>query len=149
MVLTAGKRLGDVLGRPLTVQWPTPGDLFTIEERMLELAARWCVSPLKLVYLTPESDLAGADRQNALSFALDKASGGGVAPSGLAMARAYNSVDGLRYRLWRLTRRTHPEVTEADIAGLVTESNRPDVIDALDGLLRALDPGKGPPATGS
>jgi len=140
LVATAGKRLEGLLGRPLTVQWPTPGDQITIDERMEEIAQRWCVSPLKLVHLTPESDLAGPDRATALSLAIDKAAGGGVTPSPKAMARAYYSLEGVRYRLWRLTRRTHPDLSEAQVAELVTEANRPDAIDALESLLKGLNP---------
>jgi len=140
MAATAGKRLAGVLGRELTVQWPTPGDVFDIDDRMEEIARRWCVSPLKLVHATPESDLSGADRAAALSMAIDKAAGGGVSPNPTAMARAYNSAEGLRYRLWRLTRRTHPDLSRAEVDKLVTDENRPDVIDALEELLRALAP---------
>lgn len=149
MVMTAGKRLADALGRGLTVQWPTPGDLFVIEEHMLALAQKSCVNPLAAVAAVPASALSGADREAALALALQHAAGGGVAPSNLAVVRAYNSVEGLRYRLFRLTRRTHPELGQADIDPLVTEANRPDLIDALDGLLRVLDPGKDRPATGT
>lgn len=140
MAITAGKRLVAVLGREVTVQWPTPGDLFTIEERMYAVAQRWCVSPLAYVHSQPEAALAGADRVNAIAIAIEKGSGGGVTPSGMAVARAYNSVEGLRYRLWRLTRRTMPDLNEEQIATLVTEDNRPDLIDALDNMLKALDP---------
>src|SRR5579871_5595849 len=124
LVGTAGKNLAAVLGRELVVQWPTPGDLFTIDEKMVEIAARGCLSPLAHVHAIPAKLLAGEDRLHAIAVAVEKGAGGGATPNGMLIGRAYNSLEGLRYRLWRLTRRTHPDLTEEDVAALVTEANR-------------------------
>ncbi len=142
LVGTAGKTLS-LGGRELTLQWPTPSDQLTIEDKMVSIAQKlFCTNPLVHVHAIPQEEFNGPDRIYALERALALGSGGGAEPSVTSVVRAYNSVDGLRYRIWRLTRRTMPELSESDVATFITEDNRPDVIDALDQLLSALDPKK-------
>lgn len=135
-------------GRELLLVYPTPRDIYVIDEDMVNIASKDVVNPLHYVHATPDSMLSGQDRLAAISIALDKGAGGGVSPSPYALGRAYNSLAGIRRRIWRLTRKTHPELSEKDIADIVTEENRPDVIEGLESMLRSVDPKEQPPNGG-
>lgn len=138
-----------VAGRTFAVPPQTPGDVGRTRDAMRRLALAECSSPLDLVN-AHAAKLAPAVFSEAVRQAVAMGSGGGVEPSQEAVLRAYDSLDGVRWRLWYQARKAEPGLARDEVDRLVTDENVYDVADALlDALgLRALDP-KGPPASGT
>lgn len=140
-------RLG---GREFVIPKPTPGDAARVHERMRELAARACVSPLAYVNAAA-ADLAPGVLAEALRAAVAMGSGGGVEPTREAVTRAYDSLEGVRFQVWYYARKACPGLTPDEVAALVPEDARYDAADALLSALglRDLDPNAPRPAGAS
>lgn len=139
-----------VRGREFVVPSPTASDLNRVHERMRELAQRQCVSPLAYVNANAEG-LLPAVLAESLRAAVAMGSGGGTEPTRESVFRAYDSLDGVRFRLWYHARKALPELTRAEVDKLVDDENRYDVSDAL---AKATSPADGPadpkaPASGA
>lgn len=119
-----------VRGREFVLPAPTASDLARVHDRMRELAARACVSPIQYVNANA-GDLLPGVLAEALRSAIAMGSGGGVEPNREAVVRAYDTLDGVRFRLWFHARKAEPSLTQADVDKLVTDDDRYELADAL------------------
>lgn len=127
-------------GRPYTLQVPTPGLLAIVNDDITAIAEAMCPpAAIPAVAAISPDALRGQDRTDAIQRATEAFLGGGVGPTGKTLLRAANSLQGLRKQFWRLTRKTHPELTEDAVAGLIRDEDRPDVLTAIDEVLKAVD----------
>ena len=117
-------------GREFVVPQPTAGDEARVYEAMRDVAAKACVSPLSYVNANAEGMAPGVLAE-ALRVAVAMGSGGGVEPTREAVQRAYSSLDGVRFQLWYYARKAEPKLTRQEVADLVGEDDRYDVLDAL------------------
>lgn len=142
-----------VKGRTFPVPKPTATDLARVREQMRLLARANCTEPLKYVAAQIEGGIPPAVIQIAIGEALKLGSGGGVEPTDAAVAREYDSLAGVRYRLWFHARKLTTELTHADVEALVGEEEQYDVADALFTALglgeRGADAPKAPSAGAS
>jgi hypothetical protein len=129
-------------GREFVVPQPSASDLARVHDRMREIASRACVSPLLAVNAIAK-ELEPGVAAEAIRAAVAMGSGGGVEPTREAVMRAYDSLDGVRWRLWYSARKTDPGLTQAAVNELVTDENRFEVADAL---FTATNPAAGPDA---
>ena len=119
-----------IAGREFVIPQPTSADVVRVHNRMRELAQRSCVSPLAYVNANAEG-LNPVVLSESLRAAIAMGSGGGVEPNRETVFRAYDTLEGVRFRLWYFARKTQPALTQDDVAGLVVEDNVYDVSDAL------------------
>jgi hypothetical protein len=131
-------------GREFAVPAPTPTDAARTYEAMRELATRSCVSPLAYVNAARDG-MDPAVLAEAVRAAVAMGSGGGVEPTREAVLRQYDTLEGVRWRVWYSLRRADATVTREWVESHVTDENRYELIDALDIALgyRSIDP-KGP-----
>lgn len=136
-------------GVPYLVLPPTPGDKARTVERMRELARARCLSPVD--YALTHAHLAPAALALVVSEAIKLGAGGGVEPTAEAVWEQFDTLDGVRWRVWYHLSKTTPAATPEAVAALVTEANRGDVAAALDAALKLeqIDPKGLAPATGS
>lgn len=135
-------------GRDFAVPQPTAGDAGRVHDRMRELAARDCVSPLAFVNANAPQ-LSPAVLAESVRAAVAMGSGGGSEPTQAAVQRAYNSLDGVRFQVWYYARKGSPGLTQAEVDSLVAEEDRYDAADALAAALFPEAGGGGPkPPTG-
>lgn len=117
-------------GREFVLPQPTAGDEARVYDAMRELAAKACVSPLAYVSAAA-GELAPAVLAEAVRAAVSLGSGGGVEPTREAVQRAYSSLDGVRFQVWYYARKADKTLAPGEVAALVTEDDRYDVLDAL------------------
>jgi hypothetical protein len=140
-----------VKGRAFAVAQPTAADLGRIHEKMRDLATAGCANPLAAVNAAAEG-LAPAVLSEAIRHAVSIGSGGGVEPTREAVFRTYDSLDGVRFRLWYLARKCDDKLPKADVDALVGEDDRYEVADALAAATAPAagpDSPKAPPAGAS
>lgn len=138
-----------VKGRAFVLPVPTAGDVARVHERMRQLAQRDVVSPIAYVAANADA-LPPVLLAEAVRAAVAMGSGGGAEPTREAVFRAYDTLDGVRFRLWYYARKAEPGLAREAVDALVGED---DVYDVADALVAAHDAGadgpKAPPGGGS
>lgn len=124
-------------GREIVILPQTPADVARTHEEMRRLAQAGCVSPLDFVTAHREKIDPGSYAE-AVRAAVLLGSGGGVEPTREAVLRTYDSLAGVRFRLWFQAKKADANLTREWVAANVTEDNQYEVADAL---AVALDPG--------
>lgn len=119
-----------IKGREFVLAQPTAADHRRIHNKMREIAQRGCVSPLEYVNANA-AKLDPVVLSEAVRNAILVGSGGGVEPNREAVFQAYDSLEGVRFRLWYLARKANQNLLLTDIEALVTDANFYDVSDAL------------------
>lgn len=133
-------------GRELVVPQPTPADVARVHDHMRRLAQAGCVSPLDFVSAHRDKLDPGTYAES-LRAAVLLGSGGGVEPTREAVLRTYDTLEGVRFRLFYAARKGDPAVTREWVNDHVTEDNLYDVSDALAAATDpGLDPKKVPPS---
>lgn len=121
-------------GRDYTIPAPTATDMARVHDKMRELAGRHIVSPLQYVSLNREQ-LDPATHAEAVRAAVAMGAGGGVEPTRESVFRAYDTLEGVRWRTWYHISRADAAVKLADLEQLVTDENYWDVGSALQKAL--------------
>jgi hypothetical protein len=121
-------------GREFAVAAPTPTDVARTHQEMRRLAAQECLSPLAYVSASAPS-LDPATHAEAVRAAVAMGSGGGVEPTRESVFRTYESLAGVRWRVWYAVRKLDGTFTQEQAAKLVTEENVFEVADALSKAL--------------
>lgn len=133
--------------RQFVILPPTPRDMLAVGTRMRELARSRCVSPLD--YVLKHTHLNPAALSLALREAIALGAGPPIKLDPESVWEQYDTIEGLRFRVWYHVSRAHKDFTPEQAEELVTEDNLFDVADALNQALRfgELDPKKETPET--
>ena len=133
-------------GKTFPVAKLTETDYSRIRARMRELALPSCVNPLVAVNAMADQ-LAPAVLQMAITDAVSRMSGGGAEPTPDAIDRAFESVKGVQFQFWYCARKANPNLTFAEVEGLITEDNRYEVADTLVAALKPTEDADVPKAS--
>lgn len=124
-------------GRRYAITKPAASDLQRIAARMRELALPTCTNPILEVNAVA-GELKPVVLAALLEIAGNKKWGGGVEPSPEAVARQYDSLEGVRWQFWFLVTREpgQKDVSLEQITDLVGEAERYDLADAILGAVQ-------------
>jgi hypothetical protein len=140
-------------GRQFAIMRPENRDMLAVRARMVALAQAKCLSPVD--YAATHAHLPAPVFAALLGEALKLGAGGGVKPHPDAVWDEYDTLEGVRFRVWYHASRAHKDLKPEEVAALVTEDNLFDAAEALSLALRfgELDPGadakKNTPGTGT
>lgn len=139
-----------VKGREFVIMPPSSSDVARVHDKMRELATRQCVNPLLAVNAVA-GELAPGVLAESLRAAVAIGSGGGIEPTRESIARQYDTLDGIRWRVWFHARKALPALTHSEVESLIGEDDRYDVADALAEALglNGVDPKSEAPASGA
>lgn len=133
--------------REFVIAAPSPTDKARVHRKMKELATRSCVSPL--VYVSrSKDDLDPVSFTEAIRAAVTIGSGGGVQPHREAVMDAYETLEGIRYRVWAAVVKSEKSITQKEIDGLVNDENYYEVEENLNKALGLDDVEKKAPSNG-
>lgn len=137
-------------GREFVIPQPTPADVARVHDRMRELAVSACVHPLASVNAIA-GELNPGVLAESVRAAVAMGAGGGVEPTRESVHRQYETLAGVRFRVWFYAKKTTPGLTLDEVNALIPEDDRYDVADALFEAmgLASVDPKSEGPATGA
>jgi hypothetical protein len=149
LVIGVSKNVLSVGGREFVILPPTPRDMIATTQRMRELAQAQYISPLD--YALKHTHLPAVQLSIAVSEAIKLGSGKALKATDEEVWEQYDSLEGVRWRLWWHASQTAPGLTLTEVAALVPDGEHLRVADALNAALkfRELDPNAQAPATGS
>lgn len=133
--------------REFVVPAPAPSDAARVHRKMKELASRSCVSPLEYVSANREK-LDPVTLTEAIRAAVAIGSGGGVQPHREAIMDAYDTLEGVRWRIWWAVRKGDKAITLEAVSSLVTEDNYYEAAEDLHKALGLDDLEKKAPSNG-
>jgi hypothetical protein len=147
--LGVSKRVLTVGGRAFVVLPPTPRDMLNVNQRMTELAQAQYRSPLD--YACSHTHLPPVLLALSVSEAIKLGSGKALKATRDEIWDQYQTLEGVRWRVWYHASQTTPGLTLDEVAALVPDGEHITVAEALDAALsfKELDPNAQAPATGS
>lgn len=149
LVIGVTKNVVTVGGREFVILPPTPRDMIATAQRMKELAQAQYRSPLD--YVLTHSHLPPAALSLAVSEAIKLGSGKALKATADEVWEQYQTLEGVRWRVWFHASKTCPELTLEEVSALVPDGEHIRVVEALDAALsfKESDPNAPAPATGS
>jgi hypothetical protein len=149
LVIGVTKNVLKVGGRSFVILPPTPRDMLAANQRMKELAQAQYRSPLD--YVLTHGHLPPAAMSLAVSEAIKLGSGKALKATPEEVWDQYQTLEGVRWRVWYHASKTCPELTLEEVAALVPDGEHLRVVESLDAALsfKETDPNAPAPATGS
>lgn len=150
LVIGASKNVLTVGGREFVILPPTPRDMIATAQRMTELVAAKYLPPLSYVQKQAEH-LSPAFLSVCVSEAIKLGSGTPIKPREDEVWAEYQTLEGVRWRVWHHASKTCPALKLEEVAALVPDGYHLQVAEALDAALsfKESDPNAPAPATGS
>lgn len=149
LVIGVSRNVLTVGGREFVILPPTPRDMIATAQRMRELAQAQYRSPVD--YALSHGHLPPAALALVVSEAIKLGSGKALKATPEEVYDQYETLEGVRWRVWYHASKACPALTTEEVAALVPDGEHLRVREALDAALsfKESDPNAPAPATGS